>query len=152
MSDFDRCLPIILKAEGGYSNHPNDPGGATNKGITQRVYDAWRDARPIFRRPVKEITDPEVAAIYRERYWDAIDGDAYEWPYNLVLFDLAVNSGVRRALLFVKEGHTTVAGLLTRRERYYENIIAANPKLKVFERGWGNRLKHLKDIVMAEEV
>ena len=41
MTRFDECLPLVLVHEGGYVNHPKDPGGATNKGITQRTYDAW---------------------------------------------------------------------------------------------------------------
>ena len=42
MSGFVQALPVVLRFEGGYADHPNDPGGATNKGITQAVFDAYR--------------------------------------------------------------------------------------------------------------
>ena len=62
---FEASLPFILRWEGGYVNHPNDPGGATNKGVTQRVYDDWRGKKGLARRTVKQIEDAEVHAIYK---------------------------------------------------------------------------------------
>ena len=97
MSNFLRALPIILQSEGGYVNHPADPGGATNQGVTQRVYDAWRSNGGQQKRSVREITPEEVEAIYREQYWDQAKCDKMPWPLSLMHFDAAVNHGVTRA-------------------------------------------------------
>ena len=61
---FDTALAFALRWEGGYVNHPADPGGATNKGVTQRAYDAWRVRRGQTKRDVRAITGAEVHAIY----------------------------------------------------------------------------------------
>ncbi len=70
--NFERCLAITLKWEGGYSNHPDDPGGPTMRGIIQREYDAWRKRHGGRLRPVRQIEEDELQAIYRTEYWDAM--------------------------------------------------------------------------------
>jgi lysozyme family protein len=94
---FTHALPIILRHEGGYVNDPDDRGGATNKGITQAVYDTYRERidKPI--QPVKQITDEEVSAIYEKNYW--LDGlcDRLPYPLAMVHFDFAVNAGITQA-------------------------------------------------------
>ncbi len=82
---FERALPVILRSEGGYVDDPDDLGGATNKGITQKTYNAWRSGKP--ERPVRDITDDEVAAIYGKQYWHAGRSDALPWPVSLVHMD-----------------------------------------------------------------
>ena len=62
--NVDTLIDAVLRREGGYVNHPADPGGATNKGVTQAVYNAWRKARKQAAQSVKLISDTEVAAIY----------------------------------------------------------------------------------------
>lgn len=99
---FDRWLPHILKHEGGWVNHPKDPGGATNKGIIQRTYDSWRDRQGQPRQSVRNITDAEVAAIYRRDYWDAIKGDDLPAGVDYCVFDFAVNSGIDRAARYLQ--------------------------------------------------
>lgn len=99
---FDHWLPHILKHEGGYVNHPKDPGGATNKGIIQRTYDSWRDRQGQPRQSVRNITDAEVAAIYRRDYWDAIKGDDLPAGVDYCVFDFAVNSGINRAAKYLQ--------------------------------------------------
>ena len=96
--NFANCLPIILRFEGGKSNDPADPGGRTNKGITQRTYDAYRAARGEPPADVYAINEAEVADCYRRNYWDAVNGDALRPGEDLVVFDFAVNSGPARAL------------------------------------------------------
>ena len=95
--NFDPCLKQVLKYEGGYVNHPQDPGGATNRGITQAVYNSWRRSRGLPIRSVKLITGEEVKAIYRQNYWDKVRGDELPIGIDLAVFDYAVNSGVSRA-------------------------------------------------------
>src|SRR5690554_3243462 len=94
---FEPALALVLAHEGGYVDHPDDPGGATNKGITQRVYDAWRTSRGRHPRSVAAIRDEEVRAIYREQYWDAVRGDDLPAGIDYCTFDAAVNSGPAQA-------------------------------------------------------
>lgn len=99
---FAVCLPLVLKHEGGFVDHPRDPGGATNKGITQKTYDSWRDRKGQFRRSVRQIDSDEVAAIYRRDYWDAIKGDDLPAGIDYCVFDFAVNSGIDRASRYLQ--------------------------------------------------
>ena len=94
MHNFSEALPHILKFEGGYVNDPDDPGGATNKGITQAVYDSWRISKNLQKQPVRLITDSEVSVLYKQNYWDAIKGDNLPTHTSLVIFDAAVNQGL----------------------------------------------------------
>lgn len=98
MSKFQSYLPLILMHEGGYVNHPKDPGGATNKGITQRVYDEYRKTSGQMPQSVKNISDKEVESIYRVKYWIAIRGDDLPLGWDYAVFDFAVNSGPGRAI------------------------------------------------------
>jgi lysozyme family protein len=95
--NFEKALTTILAYEGGYSDHPRDPGGPTNEGITQRVYDGYRRRRGLNVVSVRDITDADVRAIYRPQYWDAIKGDELPAGLDLVMFDSAVNSGPGQA-------------------------------------------------------
>lgn len=97
-SEFDKAQALVLRYEGGYVNHPRDPGGPTNRGITQRTYDAWREKRGEGSGDVRGITDHEVYAIYRANYWDAVRGDDLPPGIDLVVYDFAVNSGPARAI------------------------------------------------------
>jgi lysozyme family protein len=91
--DFAKSLQLVLVHEGGYSNDPRDPGGATMKGVTQRVYDMYRKAKGLTPRSVKSITRDELQDIYKSRYWDMIKGDQLPAGVDYVCFDGAVNSG-----------------------------------------------------------
>lgn len=93
---FEKSLKVVLGFEGGYVNHPRDPGGATNRGVIQRSYDRFRKARGYPSRPVRQITDAEVYAIYKHDYWDRVAGDLLPPGLDLATFDGAVNSGVSR--------------------------------------------------------
>ena len=141
---FDKALPFVLAREGGYVHHPADPGGATNKGITQAVYDSYRFEHALEKRSVKNIEDKEVEAIYRKRYWDASGAENYPWPMCLAVFDAAVNHGVSRAKEFARDADTFEA-YLARRERFYNAIVANKPSSSVFLKGWMNRIQHLRD-------
>ena len=94
--NFAACLAHVLKYEGGWSDHPKDPGGATNYGITLRTYSAWLK-RPASKAALLGIAHTEVAAIYRAEYWNAVRGDDLPPGLDLVAFDAAVNSGPSRA-------------------------------------------------------
>ena len=101
--NFERCLAVTLKWEGGYSNHPDDPGGPTMRGIIQREYDTWRKRQGKKLRPVRQIEESELRGIYRSEYWDAMDCDRLSAGLDLCVFDAAVNSGVGRARAWVAQ-------------------------------------------------
>lgn len=97
-SNYKTCLATILKYEGGYVNNPRDPGGATMKGITQKVYDTWRKKQVLPTQIVKNISQEDVEAIYKQNYWDVVKGDDLPSGLDLAVFDYAVNSGPGRAI------------------------------------------------------
>jgi len=101
-TEFERALPQVLTHEGGYSNHPDDPGGATMKGVTQRVYDDYRQSLGMAPRSVKLITPAEINAIYRRRYWNLIKGDQLPAGVGYVVFDGAVNSGCSQSVKWLQ--------------------------------------------------
>lgn len=92
-SNFAAALARVLRHEGGYSNHPKDPGGPTYKGVIQRVYDAYRKGKGLKTRSVKLLEDAELQEIYRRQYWDAARGDDLPPGIDYCVFDAAVNSG-----------------------------------------------------------
>ena len=100
--NFEPALQKVLAHEGGYVNHPKDPGGATNRGVTQRVYDSYRSRNGLAPRSVKLITDTEVSAIYRASYWDLARCDRLPVGVSYVVFDGAVNSGVRQSVIWLQ--------------------------------------------------
>lgn len=96
MSGFHACIPIILHHEGGYVDHPSDPGGATNMGITHITLADWR-GEPVTKQDVQRLTELEAREIYRARYWNAVMADDLPPGVDLVVFDFAVNAGVSRS-------------------------------------------------------
>lgn len=161
-ANFDKALAAVLVHEGGYVNHPKDPGGATNKGITQKVYSDWRFAHDLPSRSVKDITDAEVMAIYKHLYWDAIKGDELPAGVDYAAFDFAVNSGVSRAARYLQEaagvnvdgqiGPVTLAAI---KARPAQDMIAALcdarmgflKRLSTFDtfgRGWSRRVAEVE--------
>ncbi len=91
---FEAALAFIRPWEGGFVNHPQDPGGATNLGVTQRVYNAYRRGKGLALRSVREITDAEAKEIYCDRYWIPAKCPALPGPLGLLVFDGSVNQGV----------------------------------------------------------
>lgn len=101
-SNFRPSLALVLAHEGGYVNHPRDPGGATNRGVTQAVYDAYRKYHGQKQRSVKYILDSEVSEIYNKNYWRLVRGDSLPCGLDYAVFDFAVNSGVSRATRYLQ--------------------------------------------------
>lgn len=93
---FEKALEIVLRKEGGFVNHPDDPGGATNLGITRRTLADWW-GRPASVADVRALTPADVAPIYRARYWDVCRCAELPHGLDLVVFDCAVNQGPGRA-------------------------------------------------------
>lgn len=95
--NFSRSLSFVLKHEGGFVDHPSDPGGATNKGITIATYRRFIKSNGTV-ADLKAITPAQVATIYRKQYWDAVKGDDLPDGVDYAVFDFAVNSGPGRAV------------------------------------------------------
>lgn len=100
---FKIALDLILELEGGYVNNALDPGGATNKGITQKIYDLYRIKKRRPRQFVKNIDNSEVSEIYAMWYWQPIHGDALPPCVAIPVFDGAVHMGPRRSVRFLLE-------------------------------------------------
>ena len=95
-STYDVCLPLLLAHEGGYSNHPSDPGGPTNFGIT--IFDYRKYVNPgATAADVRAMTVEEAKRIYRARYWDAQRCDELPAGLDYAVFDDGINSGIGRS-------------------------------------------------------
>jgi len=93
---FAPALRAVLQHEGGFSDHPLDPGGITNLGVTKRVWEEWR-GRQASIKEILALTPEIVAPMYKAKYWDKIRGDDLPAGLDYVVFDAAVNSGPGRA-------------------------------------------------------
>ncbi|MEJ1118915.1 glycoside hydrolase family 108 protein [Phyllobacterium sp. CCNWLW109] len=169
---FPAALAAVLVHEGGYSNQPSDPGGATMWGVTQRVYVNYRKSQGKKPQPVKQINSAERDAIYRNLYWSPIKGDKLPAGIDYVVFDGAVNSGtsqpvkwVQRALgnayngvvdgvmgdltlkaiQAVNDHDAFIAKILDRRLAF----LKALKTWRTFGKGWGNRVAQVKKIGQA---
>lgn len=99
--NFARALSLVLKHEGGFSDHPKDPGGATMKGVTLANF--RRYVKPsATKEDLKKITDEQVATIYKRYYWDAVRGSDLPGGIDYAVFDFAVNSGPDRAIKYLQ--------------------------------------------------
>lgn len=166
-TNLEASLRYVLAHEGGYSNHPADPGGATNYGITQRVYDAFRQRNDLRQQSVRAITSDEVAAIYKRQYWDAVKADDLPTGLDYAVFDYAVNSGPKRAVMDLQRvlgvkadgvvGNVTLAAassgdvfahidaLCNRRMAFLQSLKT----WKTFGRGWGRRVAEVAEAAAA---
>ena len=103
-SNYDKCLKTILHHEGGYVNHPKDPGGETNLGVTKRVYQEHGGTKDM-----KDLLVEDVAPIYKKGYWDKMKGDDLPGGLDLCVFDFGVNAGPGRAAKYLQTQIGTVA-------------------------------------------
>lgn len=171
---FKRSMPHLLTHEGGKVDHPRDPGGRTNQGITQRVYNGYRLRREQPARDVFLMTARERDAIYREQYWNVINGDKLPAGVDYVIFDGAVNSGpvqsvkwCQRALQeagcydgridgHIGEGTLAAIGLHPNHDKLIEAILArrltflrALKHWGDFKNGWTRRINDVKRVGQA---
>lgn len=156
--NFDPCLQIVLKHEGGYADHPKDPGGATNMGITLKTLQAWRQT-PVSKLNVRDLTRTEASRIYRAWYWGACQCDHLPAGIDLMVFDLAVNSGPARARRYLQlavgvpddgiVGPRTLeavdkakpAHVIEKMRRLRKSFYEKQPTFKTFGDGWMERLR-----------
>ena len=94
--NFDEALKAILHHEGGFVNHPKDPGGMTNLGVTKKVWEEWV-GHEVDEKAMRGLTPEIVGPMYKVKYWDKVKGDDLPAGVDYVVFDAAVNSGPGRA-------------------------------------------------------
>jgi lysozyme family protein len=95
--NWRHCLEMILHHEGGYVDHPDDPGGETNLGVTKKVYEDWGGTKDM-----KDLTVEDVEPIYLENYWNRVKGDDLPSGLDLCVFDFGVNAGTGRAAKYLQ--------------------------------------------------
>ena len=160
--NWEKSLEVILHHEGGYVNHPKDPGGETNMGVTKRVYEDFGGTKDM-----KDLTHEDVEPIYKKNYWDRVKGDDLPDGLDLMIFDFAVNAGTGRAAKFIQRlVNTTVDGGIgpntlgkikeyvvtygieetitsyaLMRQNYYESLSTFD----TFGRGWTRRVSEVTE-------
>jgi lysozyme family protein len=160
--NFDDALKAILHHEGGYVDHPKDPGGRTNLGCTQRVWEEWV-GHPVDEKAMRALTPELVAPLYKAKYWDKIKGDELPNGVDYIVFDAAINSGPGRAAKWLQTVVGAVpdgaigAGTLAKVaampaadivEKYQETrlqFLQSLPTWDTFGKGWGRRVAEVED-------
>ena len=151
---FRRALAFTLRWEGGYADHPKDPGGATCHGVTQAAYDARRRLCRLPTRPVREIDPQEVFDVYWQGYWKGAGCDELPPRLALAVFDTAVNFGPERAREFlgrVRRGSDLEMArqIVDLRLFYRDARVGRRPDQAAFLAGWRNRDRALGRAVAA---
>jgi len=172
LDKFDACHAITAKWEGGWSDHPADPGGKTMYGITQATLSAYL-GRPATDTEIRTLTRQQAVAIYRDRYWKPVAGDELPAGVDLCVYDFGVNSGPSRAVKSLQAalglkadgwvGKLTLEALRSRSVRvliddlcdrrlaFLKNIKDKDGKLlwDSFGKGWSNRVADIRKRAMA---
>lgn len=174
----EKAMQLLHAFEGGKSNHKNDRGGKTNRGVIQSVYDTYRINKGLSKKDVYEIVDDEVLDIYYHNYWLAGKCDKLPEKIALVHFDSCVNHGCGTAAKFLqralgvgadgKIGPITLSKVQSfevedlvdkysiQRESFYKKIVDRDSSQNVFLKGWLRRNKditaYLKDEKSIEQI
>ena len=155
-ANFSKCLSMLLHHEGGFVNHPDDPGGMTNLGVTKAVYEKYIK-RNATEAEMRALTKIDVSPIYRSNYWDRGHCDDLPSGVDWSVFDWGVNSGMGRAAkalqrvvgvtadgaigpMTIKATHNmkpqdVIVKMHSSRQSFYESLTT----FKTFGRGWSRR-------------
>lgn len=162
---WDKAIAAQLKNEGGYVNHPADPGGPTNMGITLAVLQKWRK-RPVTAKDVQNLKIDEAAAIYKSWYWDAVSGDLLPSGLDYSVFDYGAASGPQKAVIELQKivgavddgkiGNLTISkiadygqGIDVLIDEYQNLRLAFYKRLStwsVFGKGWEARIGRVREL------
>ena len=160
-NNFEKCFQLVIKHEGGFVNHPSDPGGITNLGVTKKTWDEWTGKDNSI-DDMKALTPEMVKPLYENRFWDACKCDDLPAGVDYCVFDTAVNSGKVRAIKFLQAvvgtvpdgsiGPITIASVNSRGskltiEQYSdkrEAFLRGLSGFPTFGRGWLNRTKEVR--------
>jgi len=154
--NFDKCMSMLLEHEGGYVNHPADPGGMTNLGITKRTYDEFHGT-DIDEEGMRNLKKSDVEPIYRQNYWNRCRCQDLPSGVDWAVFDFAVNAGTGRAakalqkaveveqdgsigpLTLMKVKHHEVVNIINRIATYREQFYRSLSTFDTFGKGWIRR-------------
>ena len=154
------CLAVTLKYEGGWSDHPRDPGGATMKGVTLATFRRYYPGAT--KDQLRAITTAQVERIYADGYWSKVAGEALPFGLDLVTFDYGVNSGPSRGVKTLQaeigakvdgapgaetirkaasvDVKRAIQGVCARRR----SLLRALPTWETFKRGWSARVADIE--------
>lgn len=160
-TNFEDAFAKLIDKEQGYVNHPEDPGGVTNLGVTIKVWAAWK-GRDVTDAEMRSLTPEMVAPLYKAQYWNQCRCDDLPSGVDICVFDCAVNSGVKRAIKILQRcvnveedgliGRNTLAAVTSldpseiidrfcaERQSYLESL----PTFSTFGKGWIRRVAEIK--------
>ena len=159
--NWNKSFDLVIVNEGGYVDNKLDPGGATNWGCTQAVWEGYIGHK-VSVDDMKALTKEDVKPLYKKRYWDAIHGDAIPSGLDYCIFDCAINSGVNRSAKIIQEivgvfadgaiGNNTVSAItqlnpVTAINEFCDKRQAFLESLKtfpVFGKGWSKRVSEVR--------
>jgi lysozyme family protein len=160
--NYNEALKAILKHEGGFVNHPRDPGGMTNLGVTKKVWEEWVK-HPVDEKAMRELTPELVSPMYKKKYWDAVKGDELPDGLDYLMFDFAINAGPGRAIKTMQKAIGTTpdgaigpktmqslkemnpAQLIEKFSVEKESFYRSLPTFQTFGKGWLRRVAEAKD-------
>ena len=167
--NFNRAVTATLKYEGGYVNHPSDPGGATNLGVTIATFRRYVKPNGTI-ADLKALTVDQAKTVYRRQYWDAVSGAELPDGVDFAVFDFGVNSGPDRAIKRLQklagvpqDGRIGPATLKAVRaiphakmiHDYQDERLAFLKGLKTwgtFGKGWGRRVQEVRSTALQMAV
>lgn len=160
--NFESSLKHLLVHEGGFVNHPKDPGGMTNLGVTAKVWSEWV-GHDVNEKIMRALTPSDVAPLYRKKYWNAVRADELVSGLDYCVFDCAVNSGPGRAIKILQKcvgvtvdggfGPNTFAAVkaIANTKKLIEDysnerleFLTSLPTFGIFGRGWTRRVNEVK--------
>jgi lysozyme family protein len=153
-NNYQNCLDLVIKSEGGWVNNPADPGGETNLGVTKRVWEEYV-GHPV--QTLKNLTKADIAPLYEQKYWRPTYGEVLPRGLDFLCFSMGVNAGPGRSVKLLQSSigcipdgnigpntmakirESNVATLINQfsesRRGYYRSLNKPQ-----FEHGWLNRV------------
>ncbi|TNE55195.1 MAG: hypothetical protein EP341_05440 [Sphingomonadales bacterium] len=167
MTRAETCIARILKHEGGFVDHPDDPGGATNKGITLETFRRYVKPEGTI-HDLRRLTEAQAIIVYKRQYWDKVCADLLPVGVDYTVADYAVNSGPSRAAKHLQMvvgapvdgiiGPKTIAAVKSRKSADVINGLC-DSRLRflkrlhhwsVFGRGWKHRVEDVRADALAD--
>ena len=161
ISTWDNAFNLMLKSEGGFVNHPSDPGGMTNLGVTKATWENWV-GRASDEAEMRSLTPEKVEPLYKKKYWDAVRADDLPVGLDYLVFDFGVNAGPGRAIKVMQSavgvtpdggfGPMTLAAvqaidpveLIEKFSQAKEDFYRSLGTFATFGKGWLNRVADVK--------
>ena len=161
ISNWKQAFEQMLKSEGGFVNHPSDPGGMTNLGVTKATWENWV-GRESDEAEMRGLTPEKVEPLYKKKYWDAVRADELPVGLDYLMFDFGVNAGPGRAIKVMQSavgvtpdggfGPLTLAAvqaidpveLIEKFSQAKEDFYRSLGTFTTFGKGWLNRVADVK--------